>query len=222
MLSAEAVGLMSFGGLMALAGVWLMLLEGETGSAKLALFGVEVQAVPAGFAVFLAGSVTTIAPIVEPEGTSQLVSGALSATGLTQMPVETVQVEIPPEASRRDFEPSNNGMAAAGLIRLGEMVTGTHSGSDWDWYLLGTESLTDGRFQVVVREGDRACDVFYFDWRRQFAGGSKLSPGSVGIEIPVGDNPGYFVQFACPEGTDERTYVVTFEAVPEKRRQALP
>lgn len=211
-LSAEAAGFMALGGAVALVGVWLMLLEGAVESAKIALFGMELQAAPLGFAVFVAGSAATIAPIVEPDATSRMVKGALSATGLTEVPIAVPPLVIPPEASRRDYEPSNDQMAAAGLIKIGEMVSGTHSGEDWDWYLLGTENLQGRAFQVAVTNGSRACDVFYFDWQWQFAGGTELRSGTVGAKIPVGSNPGIFIQFACPQGTEPQPYIVSFEA----------
>ncbi|MCB1352999.1 MAG: hypothetical protein KDK03_09700 [Rhodobacteraceae bacterium] len=208
---------MTGGGLVALAGLWLMLREGVSGAAaKLALGSFEVQSTSAGFAVFLAGTAAFTAPLVAPESTKALVERVMPAGagpadfGLT---VERTALGSVTGLIPADKEPDNNAVEGAAVVRPGDLAGGTHSGDDPDWFLFDTRSLENQRVEVEIEERGEGCHAHFYDGQQQYMGLVSLVPGRNLFRLDVNNNEAFFAQLTCLETVGTQAYHVSFGAV---------
>lgn len=210
--SLELITLMVCGGLLAVAGFWLMLREGPGGGgATIGIGNLQVSASSAGFAVFFSGLATFSAPIVAPNSTHTVLAKIAPAN-------------LRPGSDATNFrragghfglenEPQNDQKDGATVLELGQLLGGTHSGIDVDWYRFDLRNVPADEIEVEIAEAGRGCRASFFDEEEQYLGLNPLLRGKNELQLTTGEAEEMFVKIDCIESANTDSYTITFNPV---------
>lgn len=210
--SLELLLLMGGGGLLSVAGFWLMLKEGPGGAgAKIGLGNLQISASSAGFAVFFTGLATFSAPIVAPNSTHEVIARIAPAS---------LRPGSDPSSFIRagghfgmDDEPRNDRMEGATLVELGQLVGGTHSGTDVDWFKFDLSQRPTGQIEVEISEGASGCRASFFDGEKRYLGLDPLDRGRNTLQVVTAGMDDVFVKLDCAETAGIDSYTITYSQV---------
>ncbi|MEM8571184.1 MAG: hypothetical protein AAGG56_09775 [Pseudomonadota bacterium] len=208
--SLELLAMMGGGGLLAVGGFWLMLREGPGGAgAKIGLGNAQVSASTAGFAVFFSGLATFSAPIVAPTSTHNFVNKIAPANmkpGIAETNFVQAGGHVAP-----DYEPHNDRIEGATLVGMGELVGGTHSGTDVDWYWFDLSAQQGEPIAVEIAENSQYCRSSFFNLEREHLRMENLSAGLNQIDIDPGSSERVYVKLDCAESAAVSGYTIAYD-----------
>ena len=209
------IGIMAFGLIFSLAGIWMMLRPAKEGdAARIELFGMKFQSSSAGLLVFLVGAAFAVSPFFVPErdvagkiaraapqapGDQETVT-ARAATGVAAHDNPTkaaAAVILPAGAEVEEVEP-NNGATEAKQIARAVFVAGRIDPSRQDpvdWFVFPLAGFEDTDISVQVRsvEGHASayCEVELMDAQEQrIANRGLAAPGNATVLkalVPAGE-----------------------------------
>ncbi len=177
----KMIVLMVFGGLFAMAGLWMILRPKPEGSkAKIELFGLKFESSSAGILVFLIGTAFLAIPIFVDErpaealatsGGGGTTSAATTAAGAAEAgenavqegAPETVAIAVteggPIRVEGEEVEP-NNSIPRANIVPLGASVAGDHANATLDFYRIEVPEGTTGDISINVNGSSLRTQVF--------------------------------------------------------------
>lgn len=202
--------LMGGGGLLSVLGFWLMLREGPGGGgAEIALGSLHVPASTAGFAIFFSGLATFSAPIVAPETTHQAmvrIAPASLRPG-TGDPATFVQAGGHFGA---DDEPANDSFEGATVLDDGQLLGGTQTGKDVDWYQVEVDPRIGGRIEVDMAGAGRGCRASLFNGSKAYLGLEPLARGRNELKLDPASGERIYVKLDCRESDAVNSYTIAY------------
>ncbi|MEM8572601.1 MAG: hypothetical protein AAGG56_17085 [Pseudomonadota bacterium] len=223
------LALIAVGGVLAAAGVWLMLRETAAGEpARIAMGSLQIQSASIGFTAFLTGASVFTAPLVAPETTEAVVERVVNT-------LERTLIRKEPEAIRRardpatpdmvqaaDPEPENNAVEGAYPIHEGMIAGGAHSGLDPDWFKLVTDGENITRITVEISQRVHDCYAHLYDSQQYYLGLVDLVPGRNRFTLDVNASDGFLLQLNCTREGISAPYSLMFLASREPPTEEAP
>jgi hypothetical protein len=206
--SLELLLLMGGGGLLSMLGFWLMLREGPGGGGtKLGFGSMQVPTSTAGFAIFFGGLAAFSAPIVAPDSVHQAIV-QIAPAKLRPGPGDPASFVRARGQMTGDDEPRNDRLEGATFLAIGQLLGGTQSGKDVDWYELELEPVAARRVEVDLAGEARGCRASFFNTDRRYLGLKPLSRGRNHLELGQSGDARMYLKIDCMEAGGITSYTI--------------